>query len=177
MNLDNSSSTIGVSAPSTEITITPSLLKRFWGKVKKTESCWEWTAALDVNGYGAFGIGKKVWKTHRVSFILANGPIPHLLDICHKCDNPKCVRPDHLFAGTHSENMQDMFKKNRQGARENRKRGVEFWSAKLDPEKVREIRSIRKHQGIGCRKLAKMFGVTKTAITELLKWRSWKDVL
>ena len=85
----------------------------FWEKVKKTDTCWEWTAAKNEKGYGVFGIGKETDKAHRISYRLLVSEIPQGLFVCHKCDNPKCVNPDHLFLGTAQDNVKDMILKKR----------------------------------------------------------------
>lgn len=97
---------------------------RFWSYVNKTAGCWEWTGALSKKGdrrqrgagYGHFMV---TWKTitmaHRYSWELAHGPIPAGVFVCHRCDNPKCVRPEHLFLGTALDNTRDMIAKGRAG--------------------------------------------------------------
>lgn len=90
----------------------------FWSKVEKTETCWNWTACADGFGYGQLSvrIGGK-WRrvrAHRVSYMKNTGRTDtDGLCVLHKCDNPRCVRPEHLFLGTRDENMKDMAKKGR----------------------------------------------------------------
>ena len=86
----------------------------FWRKVTKSDGCWEWTGSCGAKGYGQVGVKGKNLRTHRVSWELTNGKIPEQLIVCHHCDNPKCVRPDHLFLGTNKDNTQDMLSKGRQ---------------------------------------------------------------
>lgn len=87
---------------------------RFFAKVKKTDTCWLWTANQTGTGYGAFNYrGRSSFKAHRASWILHYGEIPGKLLVCHHCDVKLCVRPDHLFLGTHSDNAQDCIRKGR----------------------------------------------------------------
>ena len=83
-------------------------LKRFWAKVNKEadNGCWEWTGAISTRGYGQFGVNKIAKSTHRISYIMHKGEIPDGLMICHTCNNPPCINPNHLYAGTGKDNAQ-----------------------------------------------------------------------
>lgn len=88
--------------------------ERFFQKVSKTGSCWIWIGALNSKGYGSFAVGGKSMLSHRYSFLIHKGPIPDGAIICHTCDTPACVNPEHLWAGTYRDNSLDMFDKDRQ---------------------------------------------------------------
>lgn len=85
---------------------------RFWIKVKQTSQCWEWTASLNIHGYGVFNL-KDESLAHRISYQIFHGKLDENIQVLHKCDNPKCVNPDHLFTGTHHDNMLDKANKGR----------------------------------------------------------------
>jgi len=95
---------------------TSSVIDRFWQKVNITDNCWEWTAAPDKDGYGrinAPGSPSFKIKAHRMSWLIHFGPFDQRLMVLHRCDNPKCVRPDHLFLGDAATNARDMSSKRR----------------------------------------------------------------
>lgn len=93
------------------------LKDRFWSKVQKTDGCWEWTGSRRPKGYGVFAVnGARRESAHRVAYALFIGPISAGFFVCHRCDNPRCVRPDHLFLGTQADNMRDMHAKGRHRA-------------------------------------------------------------
>lgn len=147
---------------------------RFWKKVDKTSSptlCWVWTAYTDSAGYGKFQFAdKKPMPAHRYSYELTYGRIRHRdMYVCHKCDNPGCVRPDHLFLGTAADNMADCSAKGRI-SRRHQIRGVDHPASKLTEEEVIEIYSSIKTQAF----LARKFNVTIATISQIKRQRTWK---
>jgi hypothetical protein len=87
-------------------------LQNFWDRVDKTNSCWNYNGFRDRDGYGIFKLDGKYWLTHRLSLHIAGIDIDDKI-ACHRCDNPSCVNPDHLFVGTQADNIRDMCKKGR----------------------------------------------------------------
>lgn len=90
--------------------------EHFWSKVDKSDSegCWLWTGSRNAKGYGHYCIRRSRTRyAHRFAYSLTYGPVSSRIMVCHKCDNPPCVRPDHLFLGTNSDNIQDSLKKGR----------------------------------------------------------------
>ena len=148
------------------------LAQRFWAKVHVTARCWEWTGKWRSNGYGIIKVGDHGYIASRIAWLLSNGPIPEGLDVLHRCDNPLCVNPDHLFLGTHTDNMRDMAAKGRRASFRGEKNGL----AKLTPELVAEIRRLRAETGMYQRALAKRFRVTQSTIWAVLNRRRWVDV-
>jgi len=144
------------------------LEKRFWAKVAKSDSCWLWTAARARGGYGTFDVDGKTRYAHRVSWELANGPIPegdghNGTCVLHRCDVPLCCNPAHLFLGSHSENMADMKAKDRGNHGESNGR------SKLTEAQVVEIRASTGSQ----RAIAARFGISQMQVSNIRSGQSW----
>ena len=148
-------------------------LNRFWTKVIKTDNCWNWTATKS-RLRGCFRFSGRIWMTHRFAMIhIYKVPNPNNKpEVCHTCDNPSCIRQEHLFWGTHQENMDDMVRK----GRTNPRYGSDNNMTKLTEQQRLEIRSKYKppnpryaKNGYSTWKLAKEYNVSQAAIHQLLK--------
>lgn len=142
-----------------------SAIDRFWSKVDKSGDCWLWTGQMSQDGYGrikAFGIH---YRAHRFIWEMLNGN-PENLQVLHSCDNRRCVKPDHLHAGTHKENMLEMRLRNRAA------RGSQNAMTKLTEEDVIAIRLSTEKQ----RDLARQYGVCQGAISHARLGKNWNHV-
>lgn len=150
-----------------------SLPVRFWRSVDKSEGCWTWRGASAGRGYGSLHHDKQSLRAHRVSWELTHGPISGGLWVLHKCDNPACVRPDHLFLGTAKDNAVDRERKGR-GHRKN------IWPhqpiGKLNEPIVWAIRLIAKHRLAPMHVIANRFRISITAARKAVRGHSWKHV-
>jgi hypothetical protein len=175
----------------------------FWAKVNKESGhwwngiqCWFWIAGGTKAGYGTFSYGGRQIGAHCVSYILANGPIPDGLFVLHRCDNPACVNPDHLYVGTSKENTHDMMAKGRdqftyrvQPERVPRgddhytrrnpelaRHGEQLGHSKLTDELVREMRRKYAEGGATQYALAAEFNVSVATVNRVVKRRLWQHV-
>jgi hypothetical protein len=152
------------------------LAYRFWSNVniKKPDDCWEWQSGMFSNGYGQFRVGKKKFKAHRFSYLLHNNILPKGKIICHRCDNPKCCNPKHLFAGTHKDNADDRDAKGR-GAYKNCKPqpGMKNGSSKLRPNQVLTAIMLM-DSGLHTTTIARAFGISNSQARNIKYGRSWK---
>lgn len=140
-----------------------------------SNGCWYWLGTKNTSGYGNMGVGSRTdnsrstQKAHRVAYYIFAGVDPKGFDVCHKCDNPSCVNPDHLFLGTEKENVADMIAKGRHVFVSGEKHG----NSKLTEEKVREAKMLRK-SGASYYKLAKRYGVYRETIRSAIIGKTWK---
>jgi len=141
-------------------------LKKHYEKfvIRDEGNCWEWSGSK-INGYANFNHRGKIMKAHRASWIIHNGPIPDSMFVLHKCDVRHCSNPDHLFLGTHTDNMRDMAKKHRTGVR-----------CKLTLEQVYEIKNLLS-LGVSMTKLSKKYGVSDVAIHNIKNGITWKKAI
>lgn len=149
-------------------------VRRFRAFTRKTPSCWLWTGGKRGGSkqrpYGAFGARYVTYSAHRVAWELFKGPIPRKLLVCHECDNRLCVRPSHLFLGTHKSNYEDARTKKRHTA------GIKVHTHKLTEQEVTLIRDLYSARGYTQRGLARDFNISQHAIWQVVHHQSWKHV-
>lgn len=161
------------------------LTNAFWRHVAVGDQgeCWVWTGAT-AQGYGVWAFSGRMQGAHRIAWILQHGPIPEGRYVCHRCDNPPCCNPKHLFLGSQGENMADAAAKSRvaRGDRHYTRRnpeavlrGHQHGCAKLTPDDVRAIRR-RAAQGETQLALGEEFGVTQTTIFKIVHRQRWRHV-
>ena len=137
------------------------LKNRLKSKITIKNGCWEWQGRISKIGYGQIKVRKKPYSSHRLSYELFKGNIPEKICVLHKCDNRKCINPDHLFLGTYADNAQDMCKKNRQPNH-----------GKLKLEDIRFIRN--SFPEITASQLAEKFNVSECCVYNAINFVTWK---
>lgn len=158
----------------------------FWSKVDRSGDCWLWLGATFPSGYGAFGSRQTLGtqRAHRIAYILTNGAISDDLYVLHKCDNPRCCNPAHLFLGTAADNSDDKVAKDRQakGDRQGLRkhpgaaaRGERQHLAVLTAEQVRQIRTLHA-RGAKQNELSRRFGVSTTTLNNIVHRRTWQHI-
>ena len=145
---------------------------------KHPSGCWEWEGALNSGGYGNCAVrypdGKVISRlTHRVAWVIFKDIIPENMCVCHRCDNPKCVNPAHLFLGTHKDNMRDRNNKGR--ASGPRRLGESNNHAKLTEQFVKEIRQ-KYRGGVSMSKLSKEYKTCFQNISSIVNRKTWRHV-
>lgn len=151
---------------------------KFWARVNKEapNGCWEWVGPKSAAGYGGVWIGSRPARkrgfTHRMSFEHFNGPIPKGMYVCHRCDNPPCCNPAHLFLGTATDNARDMVAKGRDRPR----RGTLSPRAKLTEAEVIEMRAKRVATKISYEALAAQYGVGHSVVERICARKVWRHV-
>lgn len=156
--------------------------------------CWEWkfskrgSGTRVGGGYGRFTIGATVYSAHRLTWELANGPIPEGLKVLHHCDNPPCCRLEHLFLGTDGDNVRDKFAKGRGGIGDSHwtkqrpellghiTRGEAQHSSKMTEDKVREMRQLWDAKILDSYQLGEKFGIRQSSAYKICSRQSWKHV-
>lgn len=167
------------------VNLTEQDIRRFWSYVEKTDGCWWWKNKPSSSGYGTFGVRKRYIMAHRLSYFMAKGAFPDLLCICHTCDNPLCVRPDHLWVGTDAANIADRDQKGRTC-----KGNIHHWhtnpaqffgernpAAKLTPEQMLQLRHDREILGMSYPKLGAKYGISFAQAYRIVQRTSWKHII
>ena len=151
--------------------LSPKRTQDFFSNITKDENgCWNWSAYIATTGYGMFRFRQRNTKAHRVSYVIHRGEIPDGLHVLHKCDNRKCVNPDHLFLGTNADNMRDMALKGRAV------KGSAHKRSRLTEPQVAEVLVLKQQYGVPCYRIAACVGVDKSTIEQIVRGVTWPHV-
>jgi HNH endonuclease len=150
---------------------TTAIGQRFWDFVKRgaLDECWEWQAAIMPRGYGQLEFEDKHTYAHRVAWILTYGEIPEGLKVLHRCDNPPCCNPCHLFLGTSKDNSLDASSKGRIA------HGARHGQSKLNDDSVREIRRLY-DSGVAQVEIGRVLGISSNTLWHVVHRRTWRHV-
>lgn len=133
----------------------------FWDRVHKSDGCWRWAGPLNNKGYGRFSFGRESYGAHRIAFALGKSTaLPGVVMVCHRCDNPSCVNPDHLFLGTAADNNRDMKQKGRAVG----PKGLANGRGKLSEQDIQAIRESTERQVDLCAR----YGVSDGHISRII---------
>ena len=148
-----------------------------WSHTDKSTDCWIWQRGRNTGGYGTLFWGDKRWYAHRLAYTLANGPIPKGLHVCHKCDNPPCINPGHLFVGTARDNALDMVRKGRHRyiLPTVRPRGGQGSRTSVNESQVIEMRE-KRAAGALLKDLAREYGMTNQGVRAICRGVNWAHV-
>lgn len=146
---------------------------RFWEKVAKGKDCWLWTGAHTAAGYGVMFSGGRMELAHRLGWTIAHGTVPPRMYVLHRCDNPQCVRPDHLFLGTPRDNTLDMVAKGRHGTL----RGERHQAAKITEAQAAEIKDRVLRKGERQVDICREMGLRQSMVSAIVNGRNWRHVI
>lgn len=142
----------------------------FWRRIRKGSGCWLWTGATNKAGYGIVNYQRAFWLAHRLARLLSSGVIPEGIKVLHRCDNPPCCNPDHLFLGTQADNVADMKAKGR--ASSVKPKGEQNGQSKLTADEVLAIRkAVRDGESQGS--VARRMGLVQPNVSMICSRKTW----
>lgn len=146
-------------------------INKIFTKIQKTTSCWLWTGACDINGYGIFNMYNKCWRVHRLSYIIHYGNFNQKMCILHKCDIRNCVNPNHLFIGTRQDNHRDMHNKNRYPC------GEDHGNSTISEVEVRQLLiEIYNYKFNSIQEVCEVYKIGKEVVHSILNGKTWKHI-
>lgn len=170
-----------------------SLKCRLLNRIEKKDKCWEWKGTINTMGYGEMCVQGRIQRAHRLSYILFKGEIPKGIFVCHICDNPKCINPDHLWLGTAKQNNEDCLRKGRWKGRTGIKLSLEHKKKLSGPKKswfkngekhprsklkeldIKEIRNML-NEDFTYQEIADKFGLSQSSLADIKFRRTWSHI-